>query len=533
MIKTYVRKYRIPLLLLGGLLTGLTLVFTQMGILEWITLVPSFAVMLDVCRDRSFSYKKTYLYGFLLFLSYYVVAFHWFCYMYPLEFAGISKGAALGVVIVAWLGLAAFQAVTMAFFAPLAAFAVRGKFVKDITFLHPFILSAVWTVFEWLQAHTGYVGVPWARVCMGQTGMLAMIQSASLLGSYFITFAVLTVNGLIAYILLDSSRKMTAGIVVGALFFANLGVGILCLALPKDESRPLRVAAIQGNVSTSEKWTDGSREYTKSIYRKLSLEAAKEGADVIVWPETALPYNIDRDDDVRFFLVNLARECDATLLVSLFTEEGVSGKLYNSVIAVDSNGNIGQTEYHKINLVPFGEFVPLHDLVLTVFPPLANIGMLDDDLLFGEGAQVFETEHGKISSLICFDSIYEDNALNSVRMGAELLAVSTNDSWFSDSAAVYMHNAQSQLRAVETGKYVVRSANTGVSSVISPEGEVIELLPPLVDGYVISDVYLSSSMTLYSLIDNFFVYMCIGFVGAVALCSPVDSLKNRPKRTRS
>jgi apolipoprotein N-acyltransferase len=338
---------------------------------------------------------------------------------------------------------------------------------------------------------------------------------------------------MIAVILLDASRKVAAAVVAGSMLCLNLGIGIVCLSIPTDTSSQLRVAAIQGNVSTSEKWTDESRGHTERIYRKLSLQAAADGADVIVWPETALPYNLDRDYDMRMYLVQLARECDATLLVSLFTEDGVSGKLYNSVVSIDSSGNISETEYHKINLVPFGEFVPLHDLVMTVFPPLAELGMLDGDLLFGEGAQVFDTEEGRISSLICFDSIYEDNSLESVCMGAQLLAVSTNDSWFSDSAAVYMHNSQSRLRAIETGRYVVRSANTGVSSIISSKGEVLEILPPLVDGYVISDVYLSDAKTPYLQIGNLFVYMCIGFVGAVLLCSPLERIISGLRRKHS
>lgn len=525
MMKSRIRQYRLPLLILGGALTGLTLVFPQVGLLEWITLTPALAVLLDACRDKSVRLKNVYLYGFLTFLSYYIVTSHWFCYMYPLDFTGISKPAALGVVLLAWLGISAFQAATMAFAVPLAALVIRGKRVDGLPFLHPFVIAAVWTVFEWLQAHTGFAGVPWARLCLGQTAMSVMIQSSSLFGSYVITLALLVTNGLAAYILLYASKRKLAGIVAVSVFAANLATGIVCLNLPKDESRPIRVAAIQGNVSSRDKWAgESTLEHTKQVYRELSLEAAEQGADVIVWPETAFPYNIEAADDVRWFICELARECDGTLLVSAFTEGDNEKGLYNSVVAIDRNGNISQTEYHKINLVPFGEFVPWRDVIMRLFPPLANIGMLDDDLLFGESAEVFETEYGKISSMICFDSIYEDNALESVKAGAELLAVATNDSWFSDSAAVYMHNAQSQLRAVETGRYLVRAANTGVSSVISSTGEIMEILPPFEEGYVIEDVYLSSEATLYSRIGNLLVYLCFGFVAALLLCRPADML---------
>jgi apolipoprotein N-acyltransferase len=101
-----------------------------------------------------------------------------------------------------------------------------------------------------------------------------------------------------------------------------------------------------------------------------------------------------------------------------------------------------------------------------------------------------------------------------VRDGAEIIVLGTNDSWFLDSAAVYMHNAQAKLRAVETGRYIVRSANTGMSSIIDPNGVVLDEEPPLVGGYVIADVAVRDSATVYSVIGNLWVYALI----AALLC---------------
>lgn len=527
MLREYVRKYRFLLLAVSGALTGLTLIFPAVGVLEWIALSPAIAALLDLCSDTEVRYKKAYLYGFVMLSAYYVVNFHWFCYMYPLEFTGMAKPAALGVVLVAWLGLAAFQAATMAFLVPLAAFVIRRKSVLCKPFLHPFVIATVWTVFEWLQAHTGFAGVPWARLCLGQTDMPVMLQSASLLGSYFISLALLLVNGLVAYIFLYATRRTAALAVAVSVLIANVGIGVVSLCLPRDTSRTLRVAAIQGNMSTTEKWAGDSLERTQRIYRELSLQAAAEGAELIVWPETAFPYNVDANIAVRDFICQVARECNATLVVSTFTDVEGSDKLYNSVWYADGNGNMGQERYHKIKLVPFGEFVPFYDLVTLIFPPLADLGLMDKDLEFGVGAAVLPTPAGRVSPLICFDSIYEDSVLDGVAMGAELLTVSTNDSWFEDSAAVYMHNSQSKLRAVESGRYVVRAANTGVSSVISDRGEVLELLPPLVDGYVVADVNLSSHRTLYSYIGNTLVYACIGFVFSLAVLGNVQRRKDK------
>ena len=156
--------------------------------------------------------------------------------------------------------------------------------------------------------------------------------------------------------------------------------------------------------------------------------------------------------------------------------------------------------------------------------------MLGEDIPAGEDSVVFDTDLVDLGSIICFDSIYEDNVLDSVRNGAEILCVSTNDSWFRDSRGVWMHRAQSQLRAIETGRYVVRAANTGVSCVISPEGEVLDELGPYVTGNSMSAVYPCDEITLYTAMGNVFVYLCAAFVAGWAVCRLWESTK-RLRRT--
>jgi len=161
--------------------------------------------------------------------------------------------------------------------------------------------------------------------------------------------------------------------------------------------------------------------------------------------------------------------------------------------------------------------VPLREFVTFIFPPLANIGMLEDDLAPGKSSEVIYSDIAKIGCGLCFDSIYEDVILDAVRNGAEIIAISTNDSWFSDSAALDMHNGQARLRAIESGKYVVRSANTGISSIIDPMGNVKEELGALERGYVVSEVSLKSENTLYVYIGNLFAYICVAYVAGMLI----------------
>ena len=235
----------------------------------------------------------------------------------------------------------------------------------------------------------------------------------------------------------------------------------------------------------------------------------------MVWPETALPYVLLDSEDLTNFVTALAKENEVTIIVSAFTDNSGRGELSNSMIEIRPDGTVGKSIYSKQRLVPFGEFVPMRELVMFLIPPLANIGMLDDDLLAGEESVVLESELGMVGCGVCFDSIYETVTLGAIRNGAEIIAISTNDSWFSDSAALDMHNSQSRLRAIETGRYVVRSANTGISSIIDPMGNVKEQLGALEEGVVVSEAYMRNNRTVYSYIGNTFVILCAVFIAGL------------------
>lgn len=172
----------------------------------------------------------------------------------------------------------------------------------------------------------------------------------------------------------------------------------------------------------------------------------------------------------------------------------------------------------------------MRSLVTTLVPPLTQINTLGEDLIMGERAQVIQLDHVAVSPLVCFDSIYERNALESVRSGAQLLAVPTNDSWFKDSRGVWMHHAQAQLRAIETGRPIMRAANTGVSSIITHKGEVKEQLGPFLTGYVIHDVQTQTHTTLYTIIGNLFAWVCLAFAGGCVLLPITEKLLSMRKR---
>ena len=230
---------------------------------------------------------------------------------------------------------------------------------------------------------------------------------------------------------------------------------------------------------------------------------------------------------MKRFVSELAKEYQITILVgALYADE--TGD-YNSLFLVTSDGEILEDRYDKQHLVPFGEYVPLRDLITTIIPPLAEVSALDSELTAGTDSSLFEMPWGRVGSLICFDSIYEMLGIRSVRDGAELMVISSNDSWFLDSAAVYQHQSQAQFRAIEEGRYMIRSANTGISTVLSPKGEILQWLDPLTEGYAVCEVYPLSERTVYSVIGNVFVYAC----GLFCLAIPVWNVVMRKKKEQN
>jgi len=517
-------KHRIPKILLtflSGMLTALPIMYPKLFVIGIISFaIPAFIEYTaegKACRLRS-----AYLRGLAFFMGFGLIVFSWFTAMYPLEFTGLSKVAAVGVVCAGSLGLSLLQALFWGLM-----FLVSRLFDKLFCtgknpLVYSLVFSCLYVVFEWMSTKT-WAAVPWGRLAVGQSEFLPMVQIASVTGSYGVSFILVLVGCTLGVCCSEYRKhrsKLTLRPLIPVAVVLVLNIVFGCVRLMtyevSEESTKVTVAAIQGNVSSHDKWTSDTFEETKENYTKLTHAAVAEGADIVIFPETPVNYNLQGSSGyyVKSFYESLAADADCIIVTGAFTknDDGISE---NSIVVFDPDDGQTEDKYVKRHLVPFGEYVPLRDFVSFVFPPLSSITMLESDLAPGTSPTVFETKYGKIAPLICFDSIYETLAIDSIRAGGELLTVSTNDSWFLDSSGVWEHNRHAVLRSIECGRYTVRSANTGVSSIISPTGEIMDILPPLEDGYIVSDVYMIEENTVYVTIGNVFVILC--FAGLVPL----------------
>lgn len=521
----------LPWLISGAAATALTIVFPTLGFLEWVSMIPLLIGAYRLCESDECTLKRAYGYGFLTVYAFYFVVYHWIINLYPLDFIGMDELASAAVVAVGWLGLPLLQAIPGGLIFVLFRGLHRLPAFRRYPLLRPFAFAALWVVFEWSSTF-GWTGVPWGRLCLGQVEYLPVLQSASLFGSYFVSFLLLAVNGLLAYAWLYRTRTTLCIVTAATVFVANFGFGALSRWTPDRESgEGVRAAVIQGNISSYEKWSSDV-SYIKTVYGELTRQAAADGAELVIWPESTLPYDLSYDNSKRRFVSELAKECQITLIVGALYDDD-DGNSYNALLMVDPDGTVREDIYAKRHLVPFGEYVPMRGLITMLFPPLAELSALGEDLSPGADSALFESPWGKIGSLICFDSIYEQLTLDSVRDGAELMIVSSNDSWFYDSAAVYQHQAQAQLRAIESGRYILRSANTGISTVISPDGTLLSWIDPLESGYSVANVYARDGATLYAVIGNAFVYLCVLFVLSPFCLEAYRAIQKRLKKEQN
>lgn len=522
MIDRHPTASRFVLLALGAIATGLTLVFPELGVLEWVTLIPMGIALIKLAEQGS-TFRRAYLWGLYFFMCYGMTLFHWFWELYPMEFTGMSPAAAIVVVLAGWVGLTFLQALAGALIFSIAVRLKRGRLIGRLPLLWPFVVAGLWVIMEWGQT-LFWFGVPWGRLAMGQVCLPLMVRSSALFGSFFVSFMIVSVNMLIAQAALEPHRLKVGVICAAGLLVVQLalGAGVTASYGASDagEGEQVRVAVLQGNVSSSEKW-NVSVEDMMQEYAELCREAAGEGAQLIIWSETALPFTLENNPKRAASLSALAQECEAELLVGLFTLDA-DGNRQNSLVLFRRDGTISEQIYSKRHLVPFGEYLPLRTLITTLIPPLAQVAMLDDDLTPGADPGLIQWGDVTLGSLICFDSIYEQLTLDSVRDGAELIVLSTNDSWFGDSAALRMHCSHDQLRAIESGRTILRSANTGISAIIRADGTMSEQLEDNVKGYIVSDVETSEVRTLYTAIGNMVVYLAIAFVCGTLAASEIE-----------
>jgi apolipoprotein N-acyltransferase len=394
------------------------------------------------------------------------------------------------LVYVPTLALAAYCGLYVALFAAAVAYLAGRRSPFWALACAPFI----WVAGEWVRGHL-FGGFPWGLLGYSQYRELRVIQIAELGGVYAVSFVVVAANAALAGLFVLPGRQALVGLVSGGvLVVATLGFGAARLAQTASGEVPeVKVGIMQPAIEQPLKFDPNHAAQTLGIYLELTRRAARDEPQLLVWPETAMPGALRREPGLQRLLAELVTTLGMPLLVgSIDVSDGRPVQYRNSAFLVTERGIAER--YDKIQLVPFGEYVPLSSLLGFVRGWAEFIA----DLEPGARPVVFSGPPAPFGVVICYEGIFPELVREFVKDGARFMVNMTNDAWFGRTSGPAQHLAMYPLRAVEHRTAVVRAANTGISALIAPSGRILRRLPLFERGTLTDRVPLRARTTLYT-----------------------------------
>ncbi|MFM1851461.1 MAG: Apolipoprotein N-acyltransferase [Verrucomicrobiota bacterium] len=342
-------------------------------------------------------------------------------------------------------------------------------------------LAGLWVFLEWTRTWL-FGGFPWLPLAASQWQRSILLQVASITGAYGVSFVLIFFNlGLAAYAhrLLRQAhqglKKRSPEFMVALLVLMFPSFLMLGDTFRQQREDFARLALVQPYVPQMLKWDPNEARAIAQTIEQLTLEAAREWPDAILWPEAVTPWAVRGDPTTADFVSTLSTRVKAPIVLGSIAIERFNQPdeaWYNGVFVVTPDGGVADAYYAKRRLVPFGEYVPLRP-VLGWIEKFVPVG---DDFLPGvdDRPLLLPMQRGLaiIGPLVCYEDTFPQLARSSVRLGAELLTVHTNNGWFGEDGAAYQHAAHSVLRAIETRRPVVRVGNAGWSGWIDEFGNV-------------------------------------------------------------
>ena len=377
-----------------------------------------------------------------------------------------------------------------------------------------FVFAAALSGTEWLRGVV-LTGFPWNTPGHAVAASPELVQIASFVGVSGLNLIVLLVAASPALLGDEPAAKDPRGlrnwsgfaallILFGGLW--NIGRYTLDAELPAQQNE-VRVRIVQPNIAQKEKWVAANRQRIFASYLELSDAATSpevsgiSDVDVLIWPESAPPFLIERDDQALAQIDELLGEGTVLITGALHAEPSVATQnarqttVFNSVLAFDDKGAV-IARYDKAHLVPFGEYIPYEETFASL--GIRKLVKLPGSFGTGPGARTVDiTGIPPFSPLICYEIAFAGQVVERGNRPAWLLNV-TNDAWFGDSAGPRQHIQHARFRAVEQGLPVLRSANTGISAVIDARGRIVKHLPVGVSGVIDTPLPAALPETLYA-----------------------------------
>ena len=446
--------------------------------------VPPFAIALALFGWLLVGPRHAFWRGWLFGLGMFGAGVGW-VHVSVHQFGGNSLPAALAVTFALVAYLALYPA---ALAAGLAALWERERAVWRVVLALP----SGWLVLEWVRGWL-MTGFPWLALGTGQVdaplGTLAPLGGVLLVGFALALSATL----LWAVVAAAGRGRMVAAALLALLWGGTTAWGGRDWTEPAGP--PLSVALVQGNIPQQRKWLPEELDLTLERYRALTEQAW--GRDLVLWPETAVPvFYEDVADDYLAELEGTAARHGTDLLTGIPFRDQVTNDYYNAMLGL---GDGRRAFYFKRHLVPFGEFLPLRDLLgealRFLHVPMADFSRGPDD------QPPMRLAGQPLGITICYEDVFPAE-VRSVLPQATVLVNVSNDAWFGESLAPHQHLEIARMRALETGRPLLRGTNTGISAIIGPRGEVLARSPQFEIDVLFGEVEPRQGATPYVLLGD-------------------------------
>lgn len=437
------------LALLAGALTPLAFAPLSYAWLAPLTLMLLFALWQGIPTRRVF--WRGYLFG----LGMFAVGVTWVSVsMYRFGGMGVVGSGLMTVLFVVILSLYP---------------ALVGLLTRKITpaYAHPVsaavIFASSWTLLEWIRGWL-FTGFPWLNIGYSQMDW-PLAGLAPYLGVYGISWAVA-----LTAVLIPALFRKTSWNPALAVLFVVWGLSWLAgqWSWTEVDGKPLKVSLVQGNITQDVKWMPGQERPTYELYTRLTRDHF--GSDIVVWPETALPLFYHEAKGMLQGFMAQARSAHTDLILGMPVLDMDSGRYYNGLLSLNGEASF----YYKQHLVPFGEYLPLKQTLGSLLDMMAipmsdfTPGPADQHLLKAAGV--------KLGASICYEDAFGEETIHALPE-AQLLVNVSNDAWFGDSMAPHQHLQMARMRSLETGRWMLRATNNGISALIDDQGRVVERSP--------------------------------------------------------
>ena len=498
--------HKVSLAMLSGVMLTASFPPLRLSFLAFFALVP----LIISIKNEPFS--KAFKLGFIAGVTHYLTLVYWIVVVLG-HYGHLNILVSLGPYVLLCFYLALYPA----FFSGITTCLMGSRF-----FL--LFMASVWVGLEYIRTKL-LTGFPWCLLGYTQYEHLHFIQIADLCGVYGISFLIILLNGLLYHLLFSRHVKIRGALrweflSVLLLVAGTFAYGYYCLKADRAEKEPLRmvnVAVVQANIDQSLKWEPAYQNKTIETYLRLTREAYDFKPDLIVWPETSVPFFFQSDVEFAPKILALARESNSSIMFGSPAYKRMQGKnkYYNRAYLITSADQPFQY-YDKVKLVPFGEYVPLKKYLFFVSRLVPAAG----DFEPGNRIAPLNGKRFLPGILICFEAIFPELAGTQTRRGANILVNLTNDAWFGKTSAPYQHLSMAVFRAVENRRPMIRAANTGFSAFIGSDGRIIKSSSLFKEEVLKASVGISNSpLTFYARFGDLFAFslLAISLIGMLSL----------------